>query len=107
MSEKLFKAEWEKMHSGQAYLKAVVRAFQAVENPGAEIWSTNRPYFVRHALPLVVAGWAEETGLDPDQFPYTEDSVVYTWLSWRKAMDGVKTKTLERLGLDDLFSVPS
>lgn len=72
--------------------------------PGAEVWSTNRAYFTSRAFGRVVERWCEVTGCLPELFPWSEDAVVTTWVSWRKASGEKERQIREELmiGPDDV-----
>jgi hypothetical protein len=102
------KREWDAIACPLPLVRAVIRTYERFKQegrkPGSEVhFGNNEPYFTAHALPAIRTAWAEETGRDPLEFPWGTWFAVYTWVSWRKTVKGMKGRVLLRLGLDELL----
>jgi hypothetical protein len=102
------KREWDAVACPRPFIRAVIRTYERLRkegrNPGSEIlFGNNEPYFSEHALPEIRAAWAQDTGRDPLQFPWSTWFAVYSWVAWRKTVKEMKGRVLCRLGLDELL----
>jgi hypothetical protein len=98
------KREWDRIACPRPFIRAVIRTYERFrregKNPGSEVlFGNNEPYFAAHALPAIRDAWAEDTGRDALEFPWSTWFTMYSWVSWRKTVKDMKPKVLRRLGL--------
>lgn len=103
MQEQVFKKEWHRIGEPLNLLLIVIKMFDEFEAsgkaPGAETWATHRDLFRKVVMPEVVKRWSEDSKFDPAFFPWREDFVVYTWVSWRKVMASKEVQVRKHFGL--------
>ena len=101
------KREWDTIAHPRPLIRAVIRTYETFKrdgkNPGSEVlFGNNAPYFATHALPSIRAAWAEETGRNPLEFPWSTWFTMYSWVSWRKTLRSMRDRVKRRLGLASL-----
>jgi hypothetical protein len=115
----VLKHEWDVIAEPIFLARAVIRVCDRFgaegKKVGADLYMHNRRFFENHALPSIITLWCDETGRQPEEFPWSADFVSRTWMDWRKALEHVKPQIRERCGLlaaeapppTDLFGEPS
>lgn len=87
--EQVMTKEWDHFGSLRALARAVIQVYELFEAqgkmPGSEDWNYNRNYFLRYARPAILAKWCEDREANEEDFPWTDDRLVHTWVTWRKA----------------------
>lgn len=98
-----FKREWNNLSSRLALIRAVILTSDDLKAANKEVGSddltTFRSMFCREVLPHIKKKWASLTDSDPDMFPWSLDFLIYTWMSWRKAMKDAIPRFRHNCGL--------
>lgn len=102
------KKEWREIANMATLATAVINVYERMaaegKEPGAEHVTANRAYFLREVRPLILREWAEIAGRDETDCPATNDFLVNTWLSWRKALNDKKEEIRKVMGGGGLFA---
>jgi hypothetical protein len=102
-SGRLLKKTWDEISSRTCLLASVIQVFDAMgeagELAGGEDWLIYRQHFIDYLLPRILERWCENSGKVAYQFPWNGDHVTRTWIDWRKALDPVKDRVRQDLGL--------
>lgn len=97
-------APWrESIMDRPALMRAVILTYEdasrAGEKPGSDNCSTNRRYYANRVRPAVLHRWSEDRGKPKEEFPWTDDFVAFSWVTWRKVKDAYKDPIRRNIGL--------